>query len=235
MAVFVLLHGSYHGGWCWNKTTPYLRSDGHTVYTPTLTGLGERCHLVHPRAGLSLHIQDLVQVFEYEDLKDVVLVGHSYGGLVISGVAESCYERISHMVYLDGFLPDHGQSAFDINPGSEERWKEQADAAGTEWLVPPSDPADVYEINDADDSEWVRENLTATPVLTHSEPLNAPQERAKELPRSFIACTQYEIFDHMAEKAKEEGLNYYELDTGHDAMVTMPEGLSRILLEIEGQ
>ena len=114
MATFVLVHGSCHGGWCWKKVTPLLRKYGHNVYTPTLTGLGERSHLVSRNIGLDTHILDIIQVLEYEDLSEVTLVDHSYGGLVIVGVAEVIPERIKHLVYLDAYIPQDNKSAFDI-------------------------------------------------------------------------------------------------------------------------
>src|SRR5437660_801825 len=110
MATFVLVHGAWHGGWCWRKLMPLLRSAGHAVWTPTLTGLGERAHLGNPDVGLSTHVQDVVNVLEYEDLSNVVLVGHSYGGMVITGVAHQMPGRLAHLVYLDAFVPKDGQS-----------------------------------------------------------------------------------------------------------------------------
>src|SRR5919107_1009755 len=114
MANFVLVHGSCHGAWCWKKVCPLLNKSGHNVYTPTLTGLGERSHLVSNDIGLDTHIVDVTQVLEYEDLNEVILIGHSYGGLVISGVAERVPKRIRRVVYLDGYIPEDNKTAFDI-------------------------------------------------------------------------------------------------------------------------
>ncbi|MBV9253581.1 MAG: alpha/beta fold hydrolase, partial [Actinobacteria bacterium] len=116
MATFVLVHGAWHGGWCWRKLTPLLRAAGHEVFTPTLTGLGERSHLGHPDVGLATHVGDVAQVLWYEDLSNVVLVGHSYGGLVIGGVADQAPGRLKHLVYLDAFVPEHGRSMLDLGP-----------------------------------------------------------------------------------------------------------------------
>jgi len=233
VVTFVLVHGSFHGGWCWERVESSLRSAGHDVYTPTLTGLGDRSHLAHPRAGLSLNVADVGQLFDYETLDDVVLVGHSYGGLVVSGVAEACANQISDIVYLDGFLPDHGQSAWDIIPEGKEQWERKAKESGAGWLVPPVDPVDMYGVSDPVDARWLREKMVPTPLYTHEEPLHAPEERRKKLPQAYISCRQYEIFKPMARKAKREGIRYYELDTGHDAMVTAPEELTTILLDID--
>ena len=233
MTTIVLVHGSFHGGWCWKRLEPLLREAGHEVYTPTMTGLGERSHLVHPRVGLELNVQDVVNVLEYEELEDVLLLGHSYGALVINGVAEHCHERIGHLVYLDGFLPEHGKSAWDIAPEAERIWEERA-VGPDDWLVFPADPADVYDISDPELLEWLREKLVPTAHHTHREPLDLPEERANDLPQSYIACTRYDPFKPMAEEAKARGLDYHELDTSHEPMVTHPEELAAIVLEVAG-
>lgn len=230
MAPIVLVHGSFHGGWCWRKVAPALRAAGHEVYTPTLTGLGERSHLVHPNAGLHLNVEDVAKVFAFEDIHDAVLVGHSYGGLVVTGAAEHVADRLSRLVYLDGYLPEHGQTAWDITPGGEETWERRAREAGSGWLVPPPDPAEQYGVTDPGDLEWLRSNLTPTTLATHEEPLEAPEERSKTVPRTFVSCTEYETFQPMAAKAEDEGLDYHEIETGHDAMVTAPEALTDVLL-----
>jgi pimeloyl-ACP methyl ester carboxylesterase len=113
MTTFVLLHGGWHGGWCWRFVAPALRHAGHNVYTPTLTGLGEREHLARPEIDLKLHVQDVVALLEMEDLQDIVLLGHSYGGMVVTGVADRCAARISRLVYLDAFVPENGKCALD--------------------------------------------------------------------------------------------------------------------------
>jgi pimeloyl-ACP methyl ester carboxylesterase len=120
MATFVLVHGSMHGGWCWQRVAPLLRAAGHEVFTPTLTGLGERVHLAHPDIDLDTHIQDVLGVLEDEDLHDVVLVGHSYATLVIIGVADRLPERIAHLVYLDGPIAGEGQALLDFFPPDDQ-------------------------------------------------------------------------------------------------------------------
>lgn len=232
MVTFVLVHGSYHGGWCWRKIVPALEGEGHPVFTPTLTGLGDRSHLVHPGVGLDLHVRDIVQVFDYEDLEDVVIVGHSYGGMVVTGVAEECDDRIDHLVYLDAYIPEDGQAAWDIHRGGEARWRERARTDGFGWLTPPPDPEETYDLASPDDINWLRERLQPTPILTHEQPVRIPENRPASLPRTFIACTRYDRFTDMARKARAEGLDYFELDTGHDAMVSAPEALSSILLDL---
>lgn len=234
MATIVLVHGSFHGGWCWRKVAPALREAGHRVYTPTLTGLGERSHLVHPNAGLHLNVDDVTRVFAYEDLADAVLVGHSYGGLVITGAAERVHDRIDRLVYLDGYLPEDGERAWDITPEGQAVWEARAAETKTGWLVPPPDPAEAYGVTDEADLAWLREHLTPTTLRTHEEPVRAPADHAKDLPRTYIACTDYETFQPMAQKAQAAGLDYHELETGHDAMVTAPTQLADLLLEAAG-
>lgn len=135
MTIYVLVHGSCHGGWCWKKVVPLLNRKGHNVYTPTLTGLGERSHLVNKSIGLDTHILD-IQLLEYEDLDEVILVGHSYGGLVIGGVTEIVSHRIQRLVFLDAYIPQDNKSAFDIIPGLETIYKERRlEEDGKGWLV----------------------------------------------------------------------------------------------------
>src|SRR5215213_11633038 len=133
MATFVLVHGSMHGGWCWKRVAPLLRAAGHDVHTPILTGPGERVHLAHSGIDLDTHIRDVLGVLEFEDLHDVVLVGHSYGTMVITGVADRAPERIAHLVYLDGVMAGEGQAALDFShrsgvPHGERRWMPTARA-----------------------------------------------------------------------------------------------------------
>jgi pimeloyl-ACP methyl ester carboxylesterase len=153
MTIFVLVHGSCHGGWCWKKVTHLLTSHSHKVYTPTLTGLGERSHLLREDIDLNTHVLDVIQVFEYEDLVDnVILVGHSYGGMVISDVAEKIPDRIKRMVYLDGYIAEDGKSAFDLIPGLEDAYKKRSlSEQGKEWwLVQPYDPT-VWGVTNTND------------------------------------------------------------------------------------
>ena len=137
MAMFLLIHGAWHGGWCWKKVTPLLRAAGHEVCTPTLTGLGERAHLLSAEVTLDTHVQDVVGVLEYEDLRDVVLVGHSYGGMVITGVVDRAADRLAHLVYLDAFVPQDGQALADLVDSTlYTTLEEQARAEGEGWRVP---------------------------------------------------------------------------------------------------
>jgi pimeloyl-ACP methyl ester carboxylesterase len=232
MATFMLVHGSFHGGWCWQKVARLLRQAGHEVYTPTLTGLGERSHLATPQTGLETHIQDILQVFEYEDLNNVVLVGHSYSGLVNSSVAEHIPQRLSRLIYLDAFIPHDGQSAFDLMPGMEEQWAQLAATDGDGWLVPPMPPVALGITNRAD-AAWVQSRLTPMPLLTHQQRVHLNSSQARQIRRTYILCIQFG-FQATGREAQSLGWDYFELDTGHDAMITMPEELAQTLIKASG-
>src|SRR3954451_24537840 len=221
MATFVLVHGAWHGGWCWKKVTPLLRAAGHEVYTPTLTGLGERVHLVTPEVNLSTHIDDVVNVLSYESLHQVVLVGHSYGGMVIARVADRVADRLAHLVYLDASIPDDGQSLEDLNsPERRARVAEVVRTQGEGWRLPFNAESLVnWEITDEEDARWLRERLVPHPYATFTEPVRLSTGRGRLLPRTFILCTHRSSPSRSAERAQQEpGWRYRELATGHDAM-----------------
>ena len=230
MATFVLVHGSCHGGWCWKKVTPLLRKYGHDVYTPTLTGLGERSHLVSRNIRLDTHILDIIQVLEYEDLSEVTLVGHSYGGLVIGGVAEAIPERIKHLVYLDAYIPQDNKSAFDIVPGLEAIYKERAlTERSREWLVASYEPEE-FGVTNSVDINWMKTRLSPMPWHTHDQPIRITNPKSKRLPKSYISCTEFGESQFKAQKSQEDW-DYHELKTGHDAMITVPDKLAAQLLQ----
>jgi pimeloyl-ACP methyl ester carboxylesterase len=244
MATYVLIHGAWHGGWCWKKLTPLLRGAGHEVFTPTLTGLGERAHLASPEVDLSTHIQDVVAVLEYEDLRDVILVGHSYGGMVITGTADQVPERLAHLVYLDAYVPSDGQAMVDLSsvPNARERWASRVHAEGAGWGLPSLRAGtwddfvrDVYGVTDEDERRWMVERLGPHPFKAMTQPVQLSNPVAADLPRTYIRCLEYEnaAFDRyaLAARAAAPLWNYRSLPTSHDAMVTMPEGLAELLLE----
>jgi pimeloyl-ACP methyl ester carboxylesterase len=231
MATFVLVHGGWHGAWYWARLTPLLREAGHDVLAPTLTGLGERAHLVSPAVDLTTHVQDIVDVLEYEDLDHVVLVGHSYGGMVITGVAERASERLAQLVYLDAFVPGDGQSALELLP--PER-RAQFEAAERDGLIPLDWRAALagWGVSDEADLRWMIPRMTAQPLASLRQPI-ASTAAARRLPRTFIHCRikpAGDSFRPFAEQARSEGWPVHELDAGHDAMVTMPRELAELLL-----
>ena len=221
---FVLVHGAWHGGWCWKKLTPLLQNRGHRVFAPTLTGLGERAHLLSPAVNLTTHIQDITAVLEYEDLRDVVLVGHSYGGMVIAGVAEKAAPRLTQLVYLDAFLPENGKAVKDyapLNPTREDGWRVPVPG------LPPR-----FGVTDKDDVAWMEARLGDHPNKTFTDPAQLSVDKKTSLRRSFIQCTKAPFFSEAAERAKREGFRFRELFVaGHDAMITQPRALAAILMD----
>ena len=160
--IFVLVHGAYHGGWCWRDLKPLLEAAGQRVYTPTLTGLGERAHLARPEVGLETHVEDILALYRYEDLSDTLLVGHSYGGLVVGMVADRMPERINTLIYLDALVPEDGVSLVDLQaPERVEGWRQAAKASGG-WLIPPPSSA-FYGVTDPALQAWADARCTPQP------------------------------------------------------------------------
>lgn len=234
---FVLVHGGGHGGWCYQRVAGLLRAEGHEVYTPTLTGLGERAHLLTADVSLYTHIQDVVSVLEYEDLHDVILAGHSYGGAVITGVADRVPERIAHLVFLDASILSSGESIVDASPGI--RPFAEADCRtvnGVDLLLWPESPTTraLYGITDDADWEWMKSRLTPHPWRTMTDRLELRNaEAVAALPRTIINCP-----GTMAARPKEEHYRHttadrvWEIDTGHDLMITEPEQTANMLLRL---
>jgi len=230
-ANFVLVHGAWSGGWCYHKVAARLRARGHTVFTPTLTGQGERAHLLAGNVNLSLHIEDILAVFRYEALSQVVLAGHSYGGMVITGVADRIPGRIAALVYLDAFLPQDGQSLFDINvPANTQRFLANAGAIGG--LAVPAPPAAFFNVNAADAAR-VDELATPHPLGAFTEKIRltgAHEQVARhiyvhgtELPRASPFAPFYaRVRDDPAWEA-------HTLACGHHVMLDEPERVTDIL------
>ena len=245
MATFVLVHPAWFGGWCWKKVAPILRGRGHEVFTPTLTGLGERAHLANREVGLGTHIEDVANVLKFEDIRDAILVGNSSGGMVITGVADRMPERIAHVVYLDAFVPEDGQSLFDIVPSERSQpMHELVQKEGDGWLVPRFAPPqwekfvpEAWHITDQSDLRWVLPRLTATPLGHFTEPVRRINTAAERLPRTYIRCTVFPnpIFDRYAEIAQSgAGWQHRELATSHLPFITNPLELANVLMEAVG-
>ena len=228
MARFLLIHGSWHGAWCWERLLPILKARGHEVWAPTLIGLGERAGEASTGTGLVTHVNQITELILSADLNDLTVVGHSYGGPVMVGTAERVPDRISHLVYLDALVPDHGQSAFDLMPGAESGFVQAMRRAGSEFLVPPMSPQELGVIEPAD-VKWVGTHLTAMPILTHREKVDAPQRKAFKIPSTYIQCLQFGLGAGFAAQARRDGWRVLEADTGHDVMVTNPKGLADLL------
>ena len=228
---FVLVHGAWHGGWCWAKVARLLRDAGHEVYTPTLTGLGERAHLARPEVDLELHIQDVVAMLEAEELRGVTLVGHSYGGMVVTGVAaRAAAGRIAQLVYLDAFVPEAGKALLDYLGPRAEAMREAVRAQGEGWKLPPF-PPERFGVTSQRDTEWLTKHLVPQPVRTFEQPL--PAAGGDKLKRTYVYCSKPAMgaFDQFAERLRDDRKwTFHDVKTGHDAMVTAPGEIVKILM-----
>lgn len=231
---FVLVHGAWHGGWAWRRVAPLLREAGHDVHAPTLTGVSDRAHLLHPLIGLSAHVRDIVALIEAYDLSDIVLVGHSYGGQVITGVADAVPGRIARRVYLDAFVGDDGDAAVGLQPPEVAgHYRESVAVQGFGWLIPVRSLAKMG-VTDEADVAWLSPRLTPHPWLTFTEKLSLTGA-VESVPAEFIECVDWmRVFRGQRERAAARGWPVRELRTGHEAMVTAPGELARLLLEIAG-
>jgi pimeloyl-ACP methyl ester carboxylesterase len=227
VAIFVVAHGAWSAGWAWKKMRPLMRAAGHEFWTPTCTGVGERAHLANPSIDLDTHIQDIVNVLEFEDLKDVVLVGHSYGGMVATGVADRVRERIKQVIYLDAFVPEDGKALLDY---AGEHGKKMRSVAEDGWRVPPNPmPPDTPQA----DLDWANPRRRPQPVKTMASPIRLSGKTPP--PRTYIYCKRTppgDPFGQFAERARREGWRYYELDASHNPHITMPEEFAALLTKI---
>jgi pimeloyl-ACP methyl ester carboxylesterase len=230
MADFLLVSGGWHGGWCWKRLAPHLRAAGHGVYAPSLTGLGERSHLLTPQIDLDTHVQDILGLLFFEDLQEVVIVGHSYGGMLIPMVLERTAGRISHAVFLDAFVPLPNQSLFDIWPDVKARMLERAEGVGEGWYVPPFE-GHYFGITDKEDRKWAMARLTPHPIKTFQQPARFSHAPHSIVPCTFIAC-QWVLRTFGPKPPQAEGMHYVELSTAHDAMITAPRELADLLLSL---
>jgi pimeloyl-ACP methyl ester carboxylesterase len=234
MATFLVAHGAWSAGWAWKKMRPLLRAAGHELWTPTYTGLGERAHLAGPDVDLNTHIQDILAVLEAEDLRDVYLIGHSYGGMVATGVADRARDRIKHIIYVDAFAPKDGQSAFDLQPPENvAQRRAQAKETGDGWrLATGAMPPDTSP----EDSAWATPRRKPQPIKTFDTKLKLSAEPSA--PRTYIYAKRArpaDEFRQFLERAKREGWRSFEIDSSHNPHITNPQGLLSILDEIAGR
>src|ERR1044072_4020661 len=227
---FVLVHGAWSGGWCYARVAALLRARGHTVFTPTLTGQGERAHLASGAINLSTHIADVLGVFTYEQLDDVVLAGHSYGGMVVTGVADRIAPRIHALAYLDAFVPEDGQSLFDINiPANTQRFLDSAGASGG--LSGPEPPAAYFGVHAAD-AATVDALATPFPLGCFTEKLKltgAYRAVKKHLYVHGTVLPRESPFRPFYERAKANGWSVHALACGHHVMLDEPEKTAALL------
>ena len=233
MATFVLVHGAWHGSWCWKRVRRALQARGHEVFTPTLTGVGERSHLLSRHVNLDTHIGDVVNLIRWEELSDVVLCGHSYGGCVVSGVADRVPNRIGALVYLDAFLLEDGECLHDTLPPSQRTLQlELTLQHGEGWKVPPI-PAEVFNVN-AGDIEWVNRQVTMQPLATFQQAINLKEKANPVECPTYVLATGWNDspFPTFYERAKAKGWKTITMQCGHDVMLDLPEELTNALLGV---
>jgi pimeloyl-ACP methyl ester carboxylesterase len=236
MGTFVLVHGGGHGGWCYQRVARLLRAEGHDVYTPTLTGLGERAHFLHSGIDLDVHIRDVTELLFFEDLHDVILVGHSYGGMVITGAADRASDRVGQLVYLDAANPKNGQSLLDVaGPIIASVRPLGRVVDGVELvLLPGPGAAEFYGVTDPTDGAWMDERLTGHPWACFEQPLRLTNEAALwAIPASHIVCTStLATRDPDLMQAARDAGRLWDIDTGHDLMVTEPQKVADALAQV---
>jgi pimeloyl-ACP methyl ester carboxylesterase len=233
VTTFVLVHGGWGGGWEWGGVEERLRALGHVAHRPTLTGLGDRSHLLGPAIDLDTHIADVRAVLEFEDLRDVVLCGHSYGGMVVTGVVDRDASRISRVVYVEGLVPRDGECVLDVVPADvAERLRAPAAEAGGVRLPIPLSHAEIVASHGA----WYAERIRDQPLATFTQPLRLEREPGAGLPCTYIRTTKERdpTFDESARRARELGWRYEEIATIHDAQIDDPDGLVELLVAAAG-
>jgi pimeloyl-ACP methyl ester carboxylesterase len=237
MSTFLLVHGAWHGGWCWDRVVPLLESAGHQVLAPSLTGHGDKIHLFGPEVGLDTHTDDIVTLLTERDLRDVVLVGHSYGGMVISAAANQAPDRVAHLVYLDAMVPEDGETVIDVQPMAAQL----AELAADGWRVPPIPerpaPYGLFGVTDPADLAWLRGMLSDQSVLCMRQPVRLDNPALAAIPRTHIHCVGAKpanVIRRPVPAVQPNGSpsQVFELPTGHDCMITMPAELSELLLKI---
>ncbi len=232
MATYVLVHGAWHGAWCWRVVARNLRRAGHDVYAPSLTGLGERKHLAGPDVDLDTHILDIVHLLEMEDLEEVILVGHSYGGMVVTGTADRVHERIRALVYLDAFVPEDGRSLLDYVVPERAAWMAE-EGRRTGQVSPP--PMSLWGLQKKEHLDFVGPREVKHPFATMAKNITLENEPAlARLPKTFVYCSSPATgsFDQFAALYRNApGWRFQELETGHDAMILVPDEVSAVLLQ----
>ena len=239
MANFVLVHGAWHGGWCWQRVTATLQQQGHRVHAVTLTGLGERAHLLSASITLDTHIDDVLKLIEAEELNDVVLAVHSYAGMIGTAVADRLGQRLKHLVYVDAVVPKPGESWSSTQSSATQQQRLGAAQASEHFSFPAPDPA-VFGLIDADHA-WVKRRQTPHPGNTYQAPLDFDVQRVAAVPRTFVNCTQPALATIEPSRLRVKDPKFWdgawlpnskivEIKTGHDPMVSEPAALVQILL-----
>jgi pimeloyl-ACP methyl ester carboxylesterase len=230
LAIVVLAHGGWSAAWAWKKVRPLMAAAGHQFFTPTYTGLGERAHLANPSNDLETHIEDVLGVLKFEDLREIMLIGHSYGGMVATGVADRARDRVARLIYLDAFVPTDGQALIDLVPLAERQRLLGSIESGDGWRVTPNPtPPDTSPV----DLEWITKFRMPQSAKCFKQPLRLQAEL--DVPRVFIHCTRYadkKPFGQFATLAKDKsGWQFYDLDASHSPNITAPDALMKVLTQ----
>ena len=227
---FVLVHGSWHGGWCWRRVADRLRAGGHRVYAPTLTGLADRSHLLSRDVTLDTHVADIVNLFRWEEIAEATLVGHSFGGFAVSGALEQVVSRVSALVYLDAFVAQDGESPLDAQAPEPRRAIEAALAAGQVGRPPP--PAALFKVADPADEAWIDAQMTPQPLGPYATRLRLTGARER-VTTTYIRATRFPQarFDaYLANAQANPRWRAVALDCGHEVMVDEPDRLAELLI-----
>jgi pimeloyl-ACP methyl ester carboxylesterase len=241
MADFVLVHGAWHGAWCWRRVVDALQAQGHRAFAVTLTGVGDRAHLMSPLITLETHIADVANTLEAEELQQVVLAVHSYAGMIGTALADRMPQRLKHLVYVDAVVPRPGESWSSTHASATREARIAAAGASPDYSFPAPDPS-VFGLA-AEDHEWVRRRQTPHPGHTYQAPLQFDPLRVAGVPRTFIDCVKPRLgtIDSIRPRVRDPnfwdgawsgggGIRVVELATGHDPMVSAPAELTRLLL-----
>jgi pimeloyl-ACP methyl ester carboxylesterase len=232
MSNFVLVHGGWRGGWIWKRVARQLREKGHNVYTPTLTGLADRNHLLQANVNLTTHVQDVVNLIRFEKLSGIVLCGHSYGGMVISGVADQISEHISSLVYLDAWFPQHGDSIMTLSPEMYQ-FMHIKDAGEHGGIACSPIPAEVLQVNEQDRA-WVDTMATPHPFATMIEAIHLQGNHLTVSKKIFALASGWEPnpFKQFYQRLQEDpAWLTHTIECGHDAMLDAPEEVASLLLQ----
>lgn len=221
---FLLVHGAWGGGWAFKQLESILRASGHEVLRPTLTGLGERVHLANPDITLETHINDILKVVQFERLEKFILVGHSYGGMVVTAVADRIPQKIERLVYVDAHLPVDGESMFDLI--SQQRKADllnRAKTLGDGWFIPPIWPENGKNV--------------PHPLATFQETVKLKNSRLAGIKGQYILTLEpgalTDLFSQSAQRARARNWQYHELRTGHNPQWTMPHELASMLMSVK--
>ncbi|HEY0693925.1 MAG TPA: alpha/beta fold hydrolase [Kribbella sp.] len=237
---YVLVHGAWHSGRVWDRVVPLLTRAGHQVFAPSLTGHGEKEYLLTPDVDLDTHVADVVALLSEWDLTNVVLVGHSYAGMVISGVAGEVPERIAHLVYVDAMVPTDGESALDVIPEKTQRLIDAAAPSNAPWRIPPVPempaPMGLFGVTDPADTAWLRTMLSDESVRCFLQPVRLDNPAVDAISRTHIHCVGSAPGDVTrrpvpAVQPNGAASQVWELRSGHDCMVTVPDTLTDLLLK----